>query len=64
MPTLDRRSPFDSQNFLGVILEIRDDGMHRMGTAAEVLDSMYKASQFQPLMSKFITPEDVPDKLK
>ena len=62
IPTLDRKSPFDPQNLPGVILEIRDDGMHRIGTAAGALDSMYMASQFQPSMSKFITPEDVPDK--
>ena len=46
IPTLDRRSPFDPQNLPGVILEIQDDGMHRIGTAAGVLDSMYMASQF------------------
>ena len=62
IPTLDRRSPFDPQNLPGVILEIRDDGMYRIGTVSGVLDSMYMASQFQPSMSKFITPEDVPDK--
>ena len=39
-PTLDRRSPFDPQHLPGVILEIRDDGMHRIGTAAGALDSM------------------------
>ena len=61
IPTLDRRSPFDPQNLPGVILEIRDDGMHRIGTAAGALDSMYMASQFQPSMSKFITSEYVPD---
>ena len=66
IPTLDRRSPFDPKNLPGVILEIRDDGMHRIGTAAGVLDSMYMASQFQPSMSvptvNFFTPEDVSDK--
>ena len=46
IPTLDRRSPFDPKNLPGVILEIQDDGMHRTGTAAGVLDSMYMASQF------------------
>ena len=56
IPTLDRRSPFDPQNVPGVILEIRDDGMHHIGTTAGVLDSMYMASQFQPSISKFITP--------
>ena len=62
IPTLDRRSPFDPQNLPGVILEFRDDGMHRIGTTAGSLDSMYMASQFQPPISKFITLEDVPDK--
>ena len=61
-PTLDRRSSFDPQNLPGVILEIRDDGMHRLGTAAGVLYLMYMASQFQPSMSSSFTPEDVPDK--
>ena len=54
IPTLYRRSPFDSQNLPGVILEIRDDGMHRIGTAAGVLDSMYMASQFQQSKSNFL----------
>ena len=62
IPTLDRISPFDPRNLPGMILEIRDDGMHRIGTAAGVLDAMHMVSQFQPSISKFITPEDVPDK--
>ena len=61
-PTLNKRSPFDPQSLPGVILEIEDDGMHRMGTTAGVLDSMYMASQFQPSMYNFFKPKDVPDK--
>ena len=38
IPTLDRRLPFDPQYLPGVILEIRDDGMHRIGTAAGALE--------------------------
>ena len=52
IPTLDRRSPFYPQNLPGVILEICDDGTHRICTAAGALDSMYMANQFQPSMSQ------------
>ena len=62
IPALDRRSPFDPQNLPGVILEVRDDGMYRVGTAAGILDSLYISSQFQPSLSPFLTAEEVPDK--
>ena len=44
IPLLDKRSPFDPENIPGLILELQDDGMSRVGTVAGILDCKSEAN--------------------
>ena len=61
IPQVDRRSPFDPQNIPGVIMQRLED-MYQIGTAIGILDHLYTSIQFEPSLSYFLSPEDVPDK--
>ena len=44
IPSVDKRSPFDPPNLLGVILN-KTEGLYKIGTLAGILDSQYIATK-------------------
>ena len=62
IPQVDKRSPFDPQKLLGVVLSRTDDGFYQIGTAAARLENRYISGQFELSLSFFLTQNEVPDK--
>ena len=46
IPEVDKRSPFDPPNLLGIILSKTNEGYYKLGTIAGILDSQYFPTQF------------------
>ena len=61
VPEVDKRSPFDPPNILGLVLHRSEEGFYRIGTKAGRIDRLYIGTEFDRTQGHFILPSDVPD---
>ena len=61
IPEVDKRSPFDPPNILGVILNRSEEGYYRIGTKAGRIDRLYIGTEFDLTHGHFLSSDDVPD---
>ena len=61
VPEVDKRSPFDPPNILGIVLHRSEEGFYRIGTKAGRINRLYIGTEFDLTHGHFLMPEDVPD---
>ena len=60
IPVVDKRSPFDPPNLVGVITGTSEDGYYKIGTTSGTLDRRYLSTEIELSFSKLLLPGDVP----
>ena len=63
IPEVDKRSPFDPLNLLGVITHRSEEGYYKIGTQAGEIDRCYLSTEFEFTPSNFLSPEEVPESI-
>ena len=59
VPEVDR-SKCAARNVIGVVMDINDDKMYKIGTSQGVLKNLFTRVQFDVCKESFLNPEDVP----
>ncbi|XP_039315443.1 SCAN domain-containing protein 3-like [Solenopsis invicta] len=59
LPSVDRNKG-DPKNIIGVILEVTEDGLYKIGTKSGILSSLYSRNQFGICNEMFLSSTDVP----
>ena len=61
VPEVDKRSPFDPPNIIGIVLHRSEEGFYRMGTKPGRFNRLYIKTEFDLTHGHFLMPEDVSD---
>ena len=60
IPNVDKRSPFEAPNLVGIILYRSDEGFYEIGTSGGRLDRKYISTQFDLCHSHTLSIIDIP----
>ncbi|KAK9721761.1 hypothetical protein QE152_g20738 [Popillia japonica] len=60
IPDVDRAKA-DLRNIIGVVLQMDEQGLHKIGTKYGILDKLYCRSEFNVSKEKFLVLEEVPE---
>ena len=61
VPEVDKRSPFDPPNILGIVLHRSENLFYRISTKAGRINRLYIGTEFDLTQGHFLMPKDVHD---